>query len=97
MRHWTVEGWKRLDGHNAKVSDSQGHAGSKKAPVVRRGYRSEVLAWMKRTGMENIRQAAKRLGVSVSTLKSIMSERGQQRYGPDTLDEVLKKIGYHQG
>lgn len=56
---------------------------------TRRGYREEVLAWMKREGLENVAQAAARLHVSKSTLKSIMSSRGTLRYGPDTLQRVL--------
>jgi hypothetical protein len=56
---------------------------------TRRGYREEVLAWMKREELENVAQAAARLHVSKSTLKSIMSSRGTLRYGPDTLQRVL--------
>ena len=59
-RHWKNEGYKRLAA-----------AGSATAP--RRGYRSHVRAWMEKTELKTVSQAAKRLGVSESTLKSIMS------------------------
>jgi hypothetical protein len=63
----------------------------------RRGYRSEVRAWMKRRTIPSVERAARELGVSESTLKSIMSNRGEKRYGDDTLAAVLKKIGVDNG
>ncbi len=86
--YWRAEGYKRV----APPQSQPPGDGSIVAP--RRGYRPAVNAWMKRLGIENIPQAAKRLGVSESTLKSIMSEKGQVRYGKDTLASVLEKIKY---
>lgn len=60
---------------------------------TRRGYRLEVQAWMKSIGIESQKQAAKRLGVSIDVLKSIMSDKGERRYSKETLATVLGKIG----
>jgi hypothetical protein len=51
---------------------------------------------MKREGISSVQKAAKKLAVSDSTLKSIMSNRGDVRYSPETLAEILAKIGYHE-
>jgi hypothetical protein len=58
----------------------------------RRGYRQEVRAWMKHIGIQSQKQAARRLGVSIDVLKSIMSDKGRARYSQDTLEQVLKGI-----
>lgn len=60
----------------------------------RRGYRKEVRVWMDKLGLQTISQGAKRLGVSESTFKSIMSDKGKQRYSEDTLRRVLSTIGH---
>ena len=62
----------------------------------RKGYRAEIKAWMVAEGLDGIPAAAKRLGVSETTLKSIMSTKGERRYGEDTLERVLKTIGAHR-
>lgn len=51
-------------------------------------------AWMRNEGIRSVKKAAKELAVSDSTLKSIMSNRGDVRYSPETLTEILEKIGY---
>jgi len=56
----------------------------------RQGYREAVKAWMKAN--ETVEEAARRLGVSKSTLKSIMSAKGKARYGADTIERVLSHI-----
>ena len=61
-------------------------------PALRRGYRREIRAWMKVNGLKTNAQAAKALGISESTLKSIMSSVGERKYGPETLQAVLEKI-----
>ncbi len=48
---------------------------------------------MKATGLGSQKLAAKRLGVSVDVLKSIMSHKGRPRYSGETLQKVLKQIG----
>jgi hypothetical protein len=63
----------------------------------RRGYRKEIFAWMSRAEIDTVPLAAKRLGVSESTLKSIMSDKGERKYGQETLDRVLKAIGHPGG
>jgi hypothetical protein len=92
--------WRQFQSDLLEIADLQGHPesiaeGSKTAQ--RRGYRTEILAWMKKNGIDTVKQAARRLGVSESTLKSIMSSKGEARYGPDTLSRVLKDIGYGTG
>lgn len=47
---------------------------------------------MARKQIQNVEQAARRLAVSKSTLKSIMSSEGQARNGKETLDRILKEI-----
>ncbi len=44
--------------------------------------------------LPNIEAAARSLGISQSALKSIMSDRGQRRYGPEVLSRILGRIGY---
>ena len=63
----------------------------------RKGYRKEVRAWMRRKRISTIERASIKLGVSTSTLKSIMSDKGKPRYGNDTLESVLEKIGCQRG
>jgi len=59
---------------------------------TRRGYRKEIDAWIKRSGVSlTQQQAARRLGISIDVLKSIMSEKGRIRYSQETLADVLKK------
>jgi hypothetical protein len=64
-----------------------------KPSVSRRGYRPEIREWMGKRQLRTIPEAARRLGVGVSTLKSIMSSKGKPRYSEDTLHAVLKQIG----
>ena len=66
------------------------------ASETRRGYRVEVLAWMKSEGIKTQAVAAKRVGVSETTLKSIMTTTGKTRYGDEALARVLNAIGYHE-
>jgi|SRR5579872_5410 len=63
-------------------------------PSGRTGYRQEIYAWMKREGIEGLDRAARRLSVSKSALKSIMSDKGKARYGPELLKRILETIGY---
>jgi hypothetical protein len=70
---------------------------AKESPAnpVRRGYRKEVEAWINRSPeILSQRQAARHLGVSIDVLKSIMSDKGRPRYSQETLELVLKAIGY---
>jgi hypothetical protein len=69
-----------------------GIAPDKVTRAVRRGYRKEVREWMRIKELKTIPDAAKRLGVGVDTLKSIMTDKGDKRYGDDTLKSVLEKI-----
>ena len=87
-RHWVMEAYGRLAAMNAQAPST--------VVAIRRGYRAEVRAWMKREGISSVQKAAKKLAVSDSTLKSIMSNRGDVRYSPETLAEILAKIGYHE-
>lgn len=77
----------------ARLLESTGpEAPAGESPGRRRGYRAEVRQWMEREGIETISQAAKRLAVSESTLKSIMSDRGECRYSQQTLNRILSII-----
>jgi hypothetical protein len=59
---------------------------------ARKGYRPEVREWMQHKQIGTIEKAAKRLAVSTSTLKSIMSNKGAIRYGRERLQNVLQQI-----
>jgi hypothetical protein len=65
-----------------------------KSTTSRRGYRGEVKQWMQRDGIETIEKAAHQLGVSTTTLKSIMYPRMKIRHSGETEDMVLRKIGF---
>jgi hypothetical protein len=83
---------------DSKLEQPEAGADTGKAPatataVARRGYRAEVHKWMETKGLKTVPEAARRLGVSVDTLKSIMSTRGKKRYGDEKLGHVLEQIG----
>ena len=63
-------------------------------PERRRGYRTDVRKWMKVEQIPTVAIAAKRIGISQSALKSMMSARGKPRYGEATLTRILGIIGY---
>jgi hypothetical protein len=65
-------------------------------PIIEkhRGYRQNVREWMARKELKTLEQAAARLRIDVSALKSIMSSRGRLRCGQETLNRVLETIGY---
>lgn len=89
VRHWTTEGYRKLA---RKKSETVETSPASQPPSQRRGYRAEVRAWMTTKKLETIPEAAKALGLSETTLKSIMSDAGEQRYSQETLDRVLKTI-----
>jgi len=60
---------------------------------TRRGYKAEIRRWMKDNKVANLEIARRRLGVGLSTLKSIMTDKGEKRYSDETLRNVLRKIG----
>jgi hypothetical protein len=60
-----------------------------KPVVLRRGYRKEVRVWMQRNEISSVKEAAKRLAISDSILKSIMANVGKKKYSPETLAGVL--------
>ncbi len=59
----------------------------------RRGFRSEIRQWMERKQLGSVKDAARELGTSESTLKSIMSDKGEKKYSDETLRQVLERIG----
>ena len=73
-------------------SDSRQHQ-THATSQTRKGYRTEVRDWMKRVNLDTVEQAARKLGVSEATLKSIMSDKGKPRYGKEKLNQVLRVIG----
>jgi hypothetical protein len=85
--YWYKVGLKRLLPSGEPKSDSK---------ALRRGYRTEIKAWMHGNGINTVEQAAKRVGFSKSTLKSIMSNRGAKRYSDETLKSILQQISKGQ-
>jgi len=83
--------WEKYEDDRLEVANMQA-AGKKSDEGTRQGYRREVMEWLRRTELENVEQAANKLGVSKSTLKSIMSSRGKIRYSADTLERILKIV-----
>lgn len=86
------EEWKAYQDLLLKVEHAP-ESGSPRLKRERVGYRKEVLAWMTHQGFDSVEGAARRLGISKSALKSIMSDKGKTRYGADLLKRVLKEIG----
>jgi hypothetical protein len=82
--------------HEKSVMLCETAAEANAAPRLRRGYRKEVRQWMALERLSTLDVAAKRLRISRSALKSIMSDRGKCRYGGATLDRVLETVG-HKG
>jgi hypothetical protein len=82
VRDWEFEGFRRLTTLSPPPEREEEPVG--------RGYRDHIRRWMKDSGILTVEEAARALGVSKSTLKSIMSERGEVRYSAQTLDGVLK-------
>jgi hypothetical protein len=76
----------------ARVAAEGGSAGVDRTGATRRGYKAEVRAYMERSQISTIADAARRLGVGYDTLKSIMSSKGKPRYSKETLQNVLQKI-----
>ena len=62
----------------------------------RRGYRPEIKAFMRKNSLRTNEAAARRLGIGVDTLKSIMSSKGTPRYSKETLNKVLETIGFKE-
>jgi DNA invertase Pin-like site-specific DNA recombinase len=48
---------------------------------------------MKNEQLGSVKGAARKLGISDSTLKSIMSDKGEKKYSDENLRRVLEKIG----
>jgi len=93
--------WKTYQDLLLTVEDASEQPESETEPSMqtgkRIGYRKEVYAWMERQGIDNVEIAARRLGISKSALKSVMSDKGKARYGPELLERVLKLIGSQSG
>jgi hypothetical protein len=83
VSYWVNEGYKRL---------IPSPSGTIEQTAPRRGYRAEVKEWMAAREIETVAKAAKALAVSETTLKSIMSDKGDVRYSRGTLEQILKKI-----
>jgi len=97
------QGWRKIQDRLKEVAASRVLRAETAGLVLarregRRGYRNEIHQWIEREGLKNVEQAARRLHLSKSALKSIMSSRGKPRYSQETLERVLKEIGYeYQG
>ena len=64
-------------------------------PKRRQSYLAEVNAWMVREHLGTVDEEAARLRIDVSALKSIRSSRGRLRCSQETLNRVLRTIGYN--
>lgn len=88
--------WEQYEEALLQVAERQEAPGSNSADagaLAKRGYRGEVRRWMARESVSTVDEAAKRLAISLSALKSIMSDRGKRRYSEETLTRVLEIIG----
>jgi len=108
--HWTAEAFKLARDSKEPANAPKGaqsdpdngrpkSAGRSEARIQqnkRNAYRLEVREWMQRQGLTTLEQASKKLAVGLSTLKSIMSDKGSPRYSTRTLEMVLSKIGHRQ-
>jgi hypothetical protein len=90
---WEAEAIDKTSSLQPTVGMGSENSSSTAKPATRRGYRPEVREWMRAKKLKTVPLAAKRLGVSVGTLKSIMSAKGKKRYGNEKLTYVLKQIG----
>lgn len=80
-KHWYTEGLRRIV---QPIPSAILAANSSRC-----GHRKEVDAWMSRESIPTLEAAARRLGVSIDTLKSIRSDKGRARYSTETLDRLL--------
>ena len=48
---------------------------------------------MKSKQIQSVKDAAPKLGVSDSALKSMMTDKGEKKYSDETLRRVLEEIG----
>ena len=61
-----------------------------------RGYAKQIWQWIEREDLETVECAARRLHLSKSALKSMMSSKGKPRYSQETLDRVLREINHEK-
>lgn len=57
-----------------------------------RRNKAEIRKWMHTVGIVNLDEAAKRLNVSKSILKSIMGQTRDRRHSPETCDRVMTEV-----
>jgi hypothetical protein len=93
--HWVAIATRRFPGEAsaAETHDDSADPEAVTASGRRRGYRKEVRQWLTHEGLRTLPEAAKELGISLSVLKSISSDRGKRRYSEATLTRVLEIIG----
>jgi hypothetical protein len=84
--------WKQYQNELEEVATLQSRGETISTMEPMRGYRLQVQAWMLCEKISTVPEAAKRLGISHSTLKSIMTNRGEIRHSRETLERVLKVI-----
>ena len=75
----------------SEAAAAEGNSPKTNAP--RLGHRAQIRRYMNANGLTTNQMAAQHLGVSVDTLKSIMSSKGKRRFSQGTLDRVLAKVG----
>jgi hypothetical protein len=94
------EEWRQYQDTLLQVAENQAKPASVQAEQSgtnqRQGYRTEVKDWMKRNGIKTVAEASKRLSISETALKSMMSDRGKRRYSEETLARILDIIRDHR-
>lgn len=85
--------WKSYEEDLIEISELQG-SGHSAVPdsIPIRGHRAEVKTWMRKKDLASVKDAARHLGISESTLKSIMTSKGEIRHSKTTVESVIKKI-----
>jgi hypothetical protein len=81
------------EGQEAGMANAEAEALTE--PKRRQSYLAEVNAWMVREHLGTVDEEAARLRIDVSALKSIRSSRGRLRCSQETLNRVLRTIGYN--
>lgn len=86
--------WRQYEEDLLEVSEIQSAAekiGTEKNIPIR-GHHSEIRGWMRTKEISSVKEAARQLHVSESTLKSIMTSKGDIRHSQETVEAILRKI-----
>jgi hypothetical protein len=85
--------WKFYEDQLIEISDMQASGSEEVGTTIPiRGHRSEIRGWMRDKEITSVKEAANQLHVSESTLKSIMTSKGDVRHSQETVEAILRKI-----